>query len=83
MSEPQQNPVDEIGSEPNGRASPATHPAHSASEPRSPAQVCKDIALFLGAPFITIAYLALFPFIGLRMLIRTGSQARHHRNDVM
>ena len=81
MSEPQQNPGDTMKSEPKGRASPAIHPADSASEPRSPAQVFKDIALFLGAPFITIAYLALFPFIGLRMLIRTGSQARRHRND--
>jgi hypothetical protein len=34
----------------------------------------KDVLLFLVAPFITIAYLALFPFIGLAELVRAKSR---------
>jgi hypothetical protein len=37
---------------------------------RTVAQVLKDIALFFAAPFVTIAYLALFPFIGVMLLMR-------------
>jgi hypothetical protein len=81
MSEPQQNPVAGIVSGLNGQSSAAPNLAAGAPEPRSPAEVFKDIALFFAAPFITIAYLALFPIIGLRMLIQTGSQARHHHHD--
>jgi hypothetical protein len=36
--------------------------------PRSVAQVVRDIVLFFAGPFITIAYLALFPFIAVSML---------------
>lgn len=35
---------------------------------RSRAQVAKDIALFFASPFITLAYLGMFPFIGLALL---------------
>jgi hypothetical protein len=38
---------------------------------RSITQVLKDIALFFAAPMVTLAYLPLFPFIGLRMLRQT------------
>jgi hypothetical protein len=81
MNEPQQNPAPEVVSVPQGRSTAAPKPAGLALEPRSPAQIIKDIALFFAAPFITIAYLALFPLIGMRMLIQTNSQARHRRND--
>jgi len=37
---------------------------------RSASTVLKDIVLFLASPVIALAYLALFPFIGLRMLLR-------------
>jgi len=43
---------------------------------RSAARVLKDIALFLATPFISIAYMALFPFIGLVKLVRAVAQAR-------
>jgi hypothetical protein len=52
----------------------APEPTGSGSH-RSVAQVVKDIALFFAGPFITIAYLALFPFIAVRML----RQARRDR----
>jgi len=35
---------------------------------RTVGQVLKDIALFFAAPFITMAYMPLFPFIGFSML---------------
>jgi DNA-binding NtrC family response regulator len=44
---------------------------------RSRAQVAKDIALFFASPFITLAYLGLFPFIGLALL----AQAWRRRKD--
>ncbi len=51
----------------------AATPAHSLpdnqpAEPRTAGQVVKDIVLFFAGPFITMADLALFPFIALRML---------------
>jgi hypothetical protein len=81
MSEPQQNPVAGIVLGLNSQSSAAPNLAAGVPRPRSLAEVLKDIALFFAAPLITIAYLALFPFIGLRMLIQTGSQARHRQSD--
>lgn len=37
---------------------------------RSAGTVLKDIGLFLASPVIALAYLALFPFIGLVMLVK-------------
>jgi hypothetical protein len=47
--------------------------SHSATDgdqgqPRTTLQVLKDIGLFFAAPFITMAYMPLFPFIGLSLL---------------
>lgn len=39
----------------------------------------RDVLLFLATPFITVFYLALFPFIGLVMLVRTVSAERSKR----
>lgn len=43
---------------------------------RSAATVLKDIALLLAAPFISMAYMALFPFIGIVKLSRAIMQRR-------
>jgi hypothetical protein len=43
---------------------------------RTTAQVVKDIVLFVAAPFVTMAYLFLFPFIGVAMFARAW---RHRR----
>lgn len=40
------------------------------SEKRNIGTVLKDIVLFLASPVIALAYLALFPFIGLTMLVK-------------
>ncbi|HUB16666.1 MAG TPA: hypothetical protein VMB34_32330 [Acetobacteraceae bacterium] len=45
--------------------------------PRAPAQVAKDVLLLFAAPFITLAYLPLFPFIGLMMMTRRGERMWH------
>ena len=40
------------------------------SKKRNIGTVLKDIVLFLASPAIALAYLALFPFIGLVMLVK-------------
>ena len=42
-------------------------------------QFLKDVGLFFAAPFITLAYLLLFPFIGLRLLLRSGRRPSRGR----
>lgn len=53
------------------------HAPAAGPERRSPGQVARDILLFFAAPFITVAYLPLFPFIGLYMLTRRGEHLWH------
>jgi DNA-binding NtrC family response regulator len=45
----------------------------------SVAMFLKNIALFFAAPFIGLAYVALFPVIGLGMLAWMGARAWHNR----
>jgi CheY-like chemotaxis protein len=55
-----------------------------AGEARSVGQFVKNIALFFAAPFIALAYIALFPLIGMVMLARIAGQAwRHGRAAAM
>jgi CheY-like chemotaxis protein len=59
----------------------ATHPA-AGSEPNAGRNVSvflKDVGLFLASPFIGLAFILLFPFIGLVMLAWTGGRAWRHR----
>jgi CheY-like chemotaxis protein len=63
------------GAVPSGAAVAAQHvPDDQPVAPRTASQVLQDIVLFFAGPFITLAYLPLFPFIGLAML----REARHH-----
>lgn len=41
----------------------------------------KNVAMFFAAPFIALAYIALFPVIGLAMLIRFGIEAWRRRGE--
>jgi len=50
-----------------------------ASEGISVARFLKNITLFFAAPFVALAYIALFPIIGLAMLAWTGGQAWRQR----
>lgn len=57
-----------------GQSTPVPSGPPQSAQPgqhRTIAQIVKDIALFFAAPFITLAYLALFPFIGLMTLRQT------------
>ncbi len=49
-------------------APPAVPDTAGTGSRRSAAQVARDIVLFFAGPFITMAYLALFPFIALSMV---------------
>jgi hypothetical protein len=42
----------------------------TAIQRRPAAQVAKDIALFLAAPFVTLVYVSLFPIIGMALLVQ-------------
>jgi hypothetical protein len=69
-----------IGRGPDAAAAPPKPSAGTAGEaerPRTGGQIVKDVVLFFAAPFITLAYLSLFPFIGLALLLR----AWRHRAD--
>lgn len=68
--------------------SPAPAPAASAAMPavEAPAArdkgvggMAKDIALFIAAPFIGLAYAVAFPFVGLFLLVRFGYRALKDR----
>jgi len=53
--------------------------AEAAGERRSFGGVLKNLALFFAAPFVALAYIALFPIIGFVMLARIGGQAWRQR----
>lgn len=57
----------------------APEPAEEeAAESRSVGQFVKNLALFFAAPFIALAYVALFPLVGMVLLARTAAQAWRH-----
>lgn len=41
--------------------------------------VARNVALFFASPFIALAYVMLFPFVGMVLLARTGAEAWRHR----
>jgi CheY-like chemotaxis protein len=49
--------------------------------PKKPRNIVKDIALFVGAPFIGLAYIVALPFVGLGMLAYIGYQALTERGQ--
>ena len=49
----------------------------AAGRHRTMARIAKDIGLFVAAPFVTLGYVSLFPFIGMAML----AQAWRHRKE--
>ena len=62
--QPKENPVD------------AANPNGGVGSRRTASQVLKDIGLFFAAPFVTLAYLAMFPFIGIRMVLEARRQRK-------
>jgi len=58
-------------------------PAAAGTEARAPSSaglVAKNFAMFIAAPFMGLAYVALFPFLGLATLVWTGVEAWRRRN---
>lgn len=51
-----------------------------AAVPHGVGVFAKNVALFFAAPFVALAYIALFPLIGLAMLARTAAQAWRQRH---
>lgn len=56
-------------------ARPAAQPAETveaapAAEARKPVSVARNVALFFAAPFIGLAYILAFPFVGAYMIVR-------------
>ncbi len=57
-------------------AEPAlTPPASTAIAPQTFGTLVKNIALFIAAPFVGLAYILVFPFVGLGMLAWIGTKA--------
>jgi hypothetical protein len=54
----------------------APNPDGAAGSRRTAAQVLKDIGLFFAAPWVTLAYLALFPFIAMKLLAQAWRQRK-------
>lgn len=52
----------------------------AAEAPRNTAGTIKNIALFLAAPMIGLAYIVAMPFVGIAMLVWFGSKALLKRN---
>ncbi len=63
--------------EPGGAAQPAAVGKESAG--RTIGRSLYNVAMFLAAPFVALAYIALFPFIGLGLLARTAVQGWRKR----
>jgi CheY-like chemotaxis protein len=61
-------------------AAPAPQPPAAEPAPRSAAAMAKNIALFFAAPFVGLAYILVFPLVGLGMLAWMGAKAagKHH-----
>jgi CheY-like chemotaxis protein len=54
-------------------------PAAQAGAAPGAGRTAKDVALFLAAPFIGLAYAVAFPFVGLALLVRYGYRALANR----
>ena len=53
-------------------ARPAAVPAAEAAAVEAPENVARNVALFFAAPFIGLAYIVAFPFVGFYMIARYG-----------
>ncbi len=60
-------------------AAPEPAAALEISVHRSTGRVLYDIGMFFAAPFVTLAYVLLFPFIGLAVLARLVAETWHNR----
>jgi len=61
----------------------AWHRRHAVADRRigRAASVTRNVVLFFAAPFIALAYIGLFPFIGMALLARTAAEAWRRRHE--
>lgn len=60
---------------PGSESAAAAVPAEAVSEAPAAGRAAKNVALFIAAPFIGLAYAIAFPFVGLALLARYGYRA--------
>ena len=60
-------------------AKPAAVPAAATAATAAPVSVARNLALFFAAPFIGLAYILAFPFVGVYAIARYGMRLAHGR----
>jgi CheY-like chemotaxis protein len=61
-------------------ARPAVAPAAATAAAAAPESVARNLALFFAAPFIGLAYILAFPFVGVYAIARSGLRLAHGRH---
>jgi CheY-like chemotaxis protein len=65
--------IEEVAARITGRiAAAATVAASAAATVAAPESIARNVALFFAAPFIGLAYIIAFPFVGFYMIARCG-----------
>ena len=65
--------IEEVAARIMGRIAAATAvPAAAATAVAAPESIARNVALFFAAPFIGLAYILAFPFVGFYMIARCG-----------
>jgi CheY-like chemotaxis protein len=66
--------IEEVAARIMGRvaAAAAVVPAAAATAVEAPESIARNVALFFAAPFIGLAYILAFPFVGTYMIARCG-----------
>lgn len=64
--------IEEVAARIMGRISTVTTAAVAATTAAAPESIARNLALFFAAPFIGLAYIVAFPFVGLYTIARCG-----------
>lgn len=64
--------IEEVAARIMGSISTAATAAVAATTAAAPESIARNLALFFAAPFIGLAYIVAFPFVGFYMIVRGG-----------
>lgn len=64
--------IEEVAARIMGRISTATSAVVATTTAAAPESIARNLALFFAAPFIGLAYIVAFPFVGCYMIARCG-----------
>jgi len=65
--------IEEVAARIMGRIAAVTAvPTATATVVEAPENIARNVALFFAAPFIGLAYIVAFPFVGFYMIVRSG-----------